>query len=343
MNTQTRKVTSRGRVVTNPKRFTPSSLSPPQPTNQPLKALNVIRHVQPGKRPMGTNRVRSRLSSIENQMNIDDDDDSDEADDDQPPKKIPRTISRSQFDELEDNEGNEEFEGDYIESSQESMTNDSCQSDEEETTAIENNTASRINYESTPVNSGHNLYKLIGKDISDFSAKLNYLLDTHMERLEKRLNRLAASCLSIKTTSIEQFRSSSNEEFESAVDHEGFNLLQIYAKDYGEYARQVLRVLYKPDELTSSILPSSCNHFSRKQLDNERFRKFHRAVRNKYRISWSAYDEFFNVCLRRKLVNFLCYERKRFNKKQKIYEQEQQILNNNDGNTNPTPPNDNNE
>ncbi|CAF4925488.1 unnamed protein product, partial [Rotaria socialis] len=39
----------------------------------------VIRHVQPGKRPMGTNRVRSRLSSIENQMNIDDDDDSDEA------------------------------------------------------------------------------------------------------------------------------------------------------------------------------------------------------------------------------------------------------------------------
>ncbi|CAF4814614.1 unnamed protein product, partial [Rotaria socialis] len=28
---------------------------------------------------MGTNRVRSRLSSIENQMNIDDDDDSDEA------------------------------------------------------------------------------------------------------------------------------------------------------------------------------------------------------------------------------------------------------------------------
>lgn len=47
MNTQTIKVTSRGRVVMNPKRFTPSSLSPPpltQPTNQLLTSFNGTIH-----------------------------------------------------------------------------------------------------------------------------------------------------------------------------------------------------------------------------------------------------------------------------------------------------------
>ncbi|CAF5094987.1 unnamed protein product, partial [Rotaria magnacalcarata] len=78
-----------------------------------------------------------------------------------------------------------------------------------------------------------------------------------------------------KTASIDQFKSSSNEEFESVVDHNGINLLEIYAKDYGAYAREILRVLYRSDELKSSILPSSYNHFSRKQLDRETFQKFH--------------------------------------------------------------------
>lgn len=52
MNTQTRKVTSRGRAVVKPKRFTPSSLSPPpppppqppQPTNQSSRVLNGTIH-----------------------------------------------------------------------------------------------------------------------------------------------------------------------------------------------------------------------------------------------------------------------------------------------------------
>ncbi|CAF1489578.1 unnamed protein product [Rotaria magnacalcarata] len=331
MNTQATRMTIRGRAIIDPKRFTPSSMSPPpltQTTNRSSIAFNVTRKMQPNKRSMITNHVRSPLSSLVNQMNIDnDDDDTDEANDDQPPRKVQRTVSRSQLDEQEN---------DADEASQESTEDNSEQADEEETTTDENNAASQISFESTPANGENTLYQLIHKDISGFCTKLNYSLNTSMKRFEKKFQRLAAACLSTKTASIDQFKSSSNEEFESVVDHNGINLLEIYAKDYGAYAREILRVLYRSDELKSSILPSSYNHFSRKQLDRETFQKFHRAVRNKYRISKSKYDEFFKICLRRKLVDFLCDERKRFKKKQRIHEQEQQIFNSNNNSVNPT-------
>ncbi|CAF1303602.1 unnamed protein product [Didymodactylos carnosus] len=48
------------------------------------------------------------------------------------------------------------------------------------------------------------------------------------------------------------------------------------------------------------------------------------AIRNKYHISKDKYDEFFKVCLRRKLVDFLCNERKRHAKKQQQLHQEQE-------------------
>lgn len=70
------------------------------------------------------------------------------------------------------------------------------------------------------------------------------------------------------------------------------------------------------------------------------FSSFLGAIRNKYRISKAKYDEFFRLCLRRKLVDFLCDERKRFKKKEKRFEQEQQILNNYNGDAIPAPLND---
>ncbi|CAF5213434.1 unnamed protein product, partial [Rotaria magnacalcarata] len=83
--------------------------------------------------------------------------------DDQPPRKIQRTVSRSQLDEQENDadEGNEEFEYDYT--SQESTEDNSEQADEEETTTDENNAASQIIFESTPANGENTLYQLIHK------------------------------------------------------------------------------------------------------------------------------------------------------------------------------------
>lgn len=50
------------------------------------------------------------------------------------------------------------------------------------------------------------------------------------------------------------------------------NLLKILARDAGDYARQLLRLLFTEDELTTSILPSQAAHLYQKNvLDNERF------------------------------------------------------------------------
>lgn len=65
------------------------------------------------------------------------------------------------------------------------------------------------------------------------------------------------------------------ERFSLLQDFEGANLLDISAKDYGDYARQLLRVLYDETELCSSILPSSFTHYARKALDKTRFALFH--------------------------------------------------------------------
>ncbi|CAF1038418.1 unnamed protein product [Rotaria magnacalcarata] len=62
--------------------------------------------------------------------------------------------------------------------------------------------------------------------------------------------------------------------------HKDINLLLIREKSVGDYTRQVLRSLYSREELTSSILPPGGEHFARKPLDNQRFEKLHRALRN---------------------------------------------------------------
>lgn len=50
------------------------------------------------------------------------------------------------------------------------------------------------------------------------------------------------------------------------------NLLKILARDPGDYARQLLRLLFSDDELTESILPSQAAHLYQKNvLDSERF------------------------------------------------------------------------
>jgi hypothetical protein len=53
------------------------------------------------------------------------------------------------------------------------------------------------------------------------------------------------------------------------------DLLRIRAKDYGDYARQLLRTLYSTDELVGCILPSGHPRFTRPPLEKERFQLFH--------------------------------------------------------------------
>jgi hypothetical protein len=57
--------------------------------------------------------------------------------------------------------------------------------------------------------------------------------------------------------------------------HEGNSLLRIRGKNVGDYARQVLRILYSQEELLSSILPPGGSQFIRQPLDEKRFERLH--------------------------------------------------------------------
>lgn len=52
----------------------------------------------------------------------------------------------------------------------------------------------------------------------------------------------------------------------------GKDLLEITARDIGDYGRQVMSKLFTPDELQRSILPSQSAHLYNKDvLDEQRF------------------------------------------------------------------------
>jgi hypothetical protein len=54
--------------------------------------------------------------------------------------------------------------------------------------------------------------------------------------------------------------------------YNGNNLLEVAAKDVGEYARNLLRNLFEPHELRSSLLPSQqSKRYAKPELDHQRF------------------------------------------------------------------------
>ena len=57
--------------------------------------------------------------------------------------------------------------------------------------------------------------------------------------------------------------------------HGEVNLTKIRSKSVGDYARQVLRIIFTKSELISSILPPGGSHFARPQLDVHKFEKLH--------------------------------------------------------------------
>ncbi|CAF5179480.1 unnamed protein product, partial [Rotaria magnacalcarata] len=56
--------------------------------------------------------------------------------------------------------------------------------------------------------------------------------------------------------------------------HDSTDLLGALGTDYGDYTRNILRILYTKEELQTSILPPGRTHLSRKPLDKVRFKKF---------------------------------------------------------------------
>jgi hypothetical protein len=106
-------------------------------------------------------------------------------------------------------------------------------------------------------------------------------------------------------------------------------LIETVGRDFGDFARQTIRILYTTDELRTCVLPPDRPHLSRKALDIVRFRLLNggfslfsvqfiifdcslsEAVRVKYRLALHLYDDFFRYHLGPKLGDFLVEERRR--------------------------------
>ncbi|CAF4245033.1 unnamed protein product [Rotaria magnacalcarata] len=112
----------------------------------------------------------------------------------------------------------------------------------------------------------------------------------------------------LDSNNLDGYRDSNvKETFSSKVEYSDQNLIEIVGKDFGDYARRVMRVLFTEEELRTSILPPKRKHLAREPLDSVRFLP----VRVKYRLASHMYDEFYKYHLAPKLGDFLVDERRR--------------------------------
>ncbi|CAF3309829.1 unnamed protein product [Rotaria socialis] len=89
-----------------------------------------------------------------------------------------------------------------------------------------------------------------------------------------------------------------------------YNLLDLMATDYGNYACKILRIVFSQDELNSSILPPGKPHFRRQPLDQDRFKICMDPMWYKFKLDLVNFGLFYQALLRRKLTDFLIEERR---------------------------------
>ncbi|CAF1278909.1 unnamed protein product [Rotaria sordida] len=148
------------------------------------------------------------------------------------------------------------------------------------------------------------------KSLKSIENKMNDL-SKNMLKMNNAIRQIASSTRT-GSHNLDCYRDPNNQEiFPSTVEYNGQNLLEIVGKDFGDYARQLMRVLYTNDELQSSILPPGRRHLVRKPLDFDRFVRLNESVRVKYRLASHMYDDFFKYHLGPKLSDFLVEERRR--------------------------------
>lgn len=123
--------------------------------------------------------------------------------------------------------------------------------------------------------------------------------------------------------------------------YEGQNLLEVPARNVGEYARNLLKTLFKPSELQSSLLPSQhSKKFAKSELDQHRIdllngnlidlNKFLDvksffpldAVRTRYRITKHHYLSFYKDRIQETLANCVYNEGVRKPKRQAAIQQQ---------------------
>ncbi|CAF3294467.1 unnamed protein product [Rotaria sp. Silwood2] len=147
-------------------------------------------------------------------------------------------------------------------------------------------------------------------ELSEKFVSTSSKIDQQMQRLSTKIDRFA-STVNINKHAIESYIDKSGEHFPSEYMFGEINLLDVMATDYGDYARQILQIIYTSDELKNSILPPGKPYLARPPLAKDRFKKFLEAVRYKYKLDSINFGLFYRGLLRRKLTDFLIEERRR--------------------------------
>ncbi|UJR34700.1 hypothetical protein I4U23_027477 [Adineta vaga] len=116
-----------------------------------------------------------------------------------------------------------------------------------------------------------------------FLARLMYqtiddMHQTILQRMEKKFSNFTRKLDQLIPCAVYQNLDSyreKNEVFPTTVMYKDKNLLESRGRDIYDFGRQVLGVLYTPEELSSSILPPDRSHLARPALDPQRFGIFH--------------------------------------------------------------------
>lgn len=167
------------------------------------------------------------------------------------------------------------------------------------------------------------------RSLVDTDSENENTLQTKIDHhVDKKMDRLLASLykkLDFVTKKMQQISQSSgylesqmsiyrNEKdtFPDRVMFNEINLLEIHAKNPGDYGRRLLRILYTENELKTCMLPSSVSdRYLKPKLNETRFNILNSAMRVKYRIGEHHYQEFYKNLVRKKLGDFLLEEERR--------------------------------
>ncbi|CAF3224831.1 unnamed protein product [Rotaria socialis] len=159
----------------------------------------------------------------------------------------------------------------------------------------------------------------------------NHGIHQQLTSLIKKLSRFSSLVLSKNENDLDRYRDSNmKESYKSEIGiliHDGCDLLEVPARNPREYARNLLKLLFKPLELQTCLLPSQqSKRYSKSELDQERFNRLNGnerdAIRTRYRITKHHYTTFYKERIQETLAGCLYNEGTRKTKKQPIQQQQ---------------------
>ncbi|CAF4395900.1 unnamed protein product, partial [Rotaria magnacalcarata] len=179
--------------------------------------------------------------------------------------------------------------------------------DENSTITMSNKNKSNIQSESNVLQDIDNRVNQLNEKLISNSSKFDQL----MQKLYVKIDRLTSN-INVHKHALEPYVDKTGETFPDVLMFNNYNLLDLMATDYGNYARKILRIVFSQDELKSSILPPGKPHLGVSHLIKIALKfVWVYAIRYKFKLDAVNFGLFYRALLRRKLTDFLIEERRR--------------------------------